>query len=171
MKIVNVSYAMKQMCALGSLLLVLLIGSVECLAQSASGIRVMEESAISYTGFLSKANFDQRFPGQMKAGSAELDSGWYVIYEHERLSYYFGPILLESTGRDYLAQLTQTVDAAVQQRPAIIGYRLELSFEPSEVAQGESAQRSESDNAESGNGRPPSASFNIWGLVRSVFGL
>ena len=94
------------------------------LAQSASEIRVIEESAIPYAGFLSKANFDQRFPGQTKPSPADLDSGWYVIYEHESLSYYFGPILLESTGKDYFAQLTQTVEAAVQQRPTITDYRL-----------------------------------------------
>ena len=143
-------------------------------AQNTSGIRVIEESAISYAGFLSKANFDQRFPGQIKASPAELDSGWYVIYEHESLSYYFGPILLESTGQDYLAQLTQTVEDAVQQRPTITDYRLELSFEPSETSTAESAESSESsEESESNYGSPPPPpppAFDIWSLVRSVFG-
>jgi hypothetical protein len=171
MEISNVRYNMKQLRALGWLLLVLLIGSVNGVAQSVSEIRVIKESAISYAGFLSKARFDKRFPGQMKAGPTELDSGWYVIYKHESLSYYFGPILLESTGQDYLAQLTKTVEAAVQQRPSIADYRLELSFEPSEVAESESSRSSESDNAESGDSTPPPASFDIWRFVRSVFGL
>lgn len=171
MKISNVRYAVKQMSALGSLLFILLVGSVECVAQSAAGIRVMEESAISYAGFLSKANFDQRFPGQMKSGPAELDSGWYVTYEHESLSYYFGPILLESTGQDYLAQLTETVEKAVQQRPSITDYRLELSFEPSEASSAESAERSEESESNYGSPPPPPPpSFDIWSLVRSVFG-
>jgi hypothetical protein len=151
--------------------LVLLIGSVNGVAQSVSEIRVIKESAISYTVFLSKARFDQRFPGQIKAGPAYLDSGWYVIYEHEGLSYYFGPILLESTGQDYLAQLTKTVEAAVRQRPSIVDYRLELSFEPSELVQTESERSSESEYAESGESTPPPPSFDIWGFVRSVFGL
>ena len=126
---------------------------------------MIEESAISYTGFLSKARFDQRFPGQIKSGPAELDSGWYVIYEHESLSYYFGPILLESTGQDYLKQLTQAVDAAVQQRPSITDYRLELSYEPS-------ISESESESEKSGNGSPlpPPPPSNFWSIVRSVFG-
>ena len=167
MKLSNLRYAMNQLNALGRLILVLLIGSVSGVAQSVLEIRVIEESAISYTGFLSKDRFDQRFPGQIKAGPAELDSGWYVIYEHESLSYYFGPILLESTGQDYLKQLTQAVDAAVQQRPSITDYRLELSYEPS-ISESES----ESESEKSGNGSPlpPPPPSNFWSIVRSVFG-
>lgn len=168
MEILNIRSEMKPMSALWGLLFVLLMGSVESIAQDTSGIRVMEESAISYAGFLSKASFDQRFPGQIKSGAADLDSGWYVIYEHESLSYYFGPILLESTGQDYLAQLTQTVEKAVQQRPTITDYRLELSFEPSEASSTESPKESEVNYGSASP--PPPQSFDIWSLVRSVFG-
>jgi len=169
MKLSNVRYVMNQLSALGGLILVLLIGSVECVARSVSEIRVIEESAISYTGFLSKARFDQRFPGQIKSGPAELDSGWYVIYEHESLSYYFGPILLESTGQDYLAQLTQTVDAAVQQRPSITDYRLELSFEP--TTSGSQEGGSEQSDSEGNGGSPPPTPSSFWILLRSIFGV
>ena len=169
MKLSNVRYDMKQLSALGRLILVLLIGSVECVARSVSEIRVIEESAISYTGFLSKARFDQRFPGQIKSGPAELDSGWYVIYEHESLSYYFGPILLESTGQDYLAQLTQTVEAAVQQRPLITDYRLELSFEP--TTSGSQEGGSEQSDSEGNGGSPPPPPSSFWILLRSIFGV
>jgi len=169
MKLSNVRYVMNQLSALGGLILVLLIGSVECVARSVSEIRVIEESAISYTGFLSKARFDQRFPGQIKSGPAELDSGWYVIYEHESLSYYFGPILLESTGQDYLAQLTQTVEAAVQQRPLITDYRLELSFEP--TTSGSQEGGSEQSDSEGNGGSPPPPPSSFWILLRSIFGV
>ena len=157
------------------ILLLLLVGSVRADAQGSSGIRVIEESAIPYAGFLSKANFDQRFTGQMKSGPADLDSGWYVIYEHESLNYYFGPILLESTGKDYLEQLTETVEAAVQQRPTIADYRLELSFEPSAASSASDGSESESDseNSESGYGSPPppAPSSSIWTLIRGIFGI
>ena len=169
MKLSNARYDMNQLSALGGLILVLLIGSVECVARSVSEIRVIEESAISYTGFLSKARFDQRFPGQIKSGPAELDSGWYVIYEHESLSYYFGPILLESTGQDYLAQLTQTVEAAVQQRPLITDYRLELSFEP--TTSGSQEGGSEQSDSEGNGGSPPPPPSSFWILLRSIFGV
>jgi hypothetical protein len=174
MEISNPRYNTRQLRALGWLILVLLIGSANGVAQSVSEVRVIEESAISYTGFLSKARFDQRFPGQIKAGTADLYSGWYVIYKHESLSYYFGPILLESTGQDYLEQLTQTVEAAVQQRPSITDYRLELSFEPSTSAgEGSESESSESEDSERGydSPPPPQPPSNIWSLMRSIFGI
>ena len=154
-------------------LLLLLLGSVSGIAQSSSGIRVIEESAIPYLGFLSKAAFDQRFPGKMQPGPVDLDSGWYVIYEHERLNYYFGPILLESTGKDYLEQLTETVEAAVQQRPSITDYRLELSFEPSAAPAASESESRDSAQADSGSGSPPPPPppSNIWTLIRSIFGI
>ena len=138
-------------------------------AQSVPGIRVIEEIAIPYTGFLSKADFDQRFPGEFKSEPAELDSGWYVIYQHEHLSYYFGPILLESTGEDYLAQLTETVEAAVAQRPSITDYRLALSYEPS--VQSSSGSGAESNEPASGYGAPPpEPPSGLWGFIKRVFG-
>jgi hypothetical protein len=91
-----------------------------------------------------------------------------VIYEHAQLSYYFGPILLQSTGEDYLAQLTKTVEAAVLQRPTIIDYRLELSYEPSQTTQ--SAEAETSENSRPSDSPPPSPPSSIWTLLRSVFG-
>lgn len=141
------------------------------------GIRVIDESAISYLEFLPKADFDQRFPGQIKSDLSGLDAGWYVIYTHEKLNYYFGPILLQSTGQDYLAQLTQLVDAAVNQRPDIRGYQLVLSYEPSiknsvnTGISGDSASGSSSDGSE--NKPPagePSQPSGFWGFIRKVFG-
>lgn len=135
------------------------------LAASAE-IRVLKETAIPFTGFLSKADFDQRFPGKRLAGPAELDAGWYVIYEHAALSYYFGPILLESTGRDYLERLTGIVEAAVDQRPSITDYRLELTYEPSTPPDGATSPRVESPPPP-----PPPPPPSIWGFFRRLFGL
>ncbi|MGK0176215.1 MAG: hypothetical protein ACJAT5_000662 [Lentimonas sp.] len=147
-------------------------------AQSDAGIRIIDESAINYLEFLSKADFDQRFPGQIKSDSADLESGWYVIYAHQDLNYYFGPILLESTGQDYLTQLTQIVDAAVGQRPSIEGYQLGLSYEPSGDSSGSSRSSGSSGDDPDGSGvgdeqqpgapLPPSG---FWGFIRRVFGV
>lgn len=134
-------------------------------AQPAPGIRVIEEFAISYSGFLSKAAFDQRFPGEFKSEPAELDRGWYVIYEHERLNYYFGPILLESTGEDYLAQLTATVEAAVAQRPSITDYRLMLSYEPPLP----SSSQEDKEPASVDRAPPPEPPSGLWGLIKRIF--
>lgn len=148
-------------------------------AQAELGIRVIDESAISYMEFLPKKAFDQRFPGQIKSDPADLENGWYVIYIHENLNYYFGPILLESTGQDYLMQLTKIVDAAVSQRPEIQGYQLLLNYEPSAEFWGDSEDFSNSsDGVKGGNGRvsgeqpaetPQPSGF--WGFIRRIFGI
>ena len=135
-------------------------------ALAASPIRVIDESAIPFTNFLSRADFDQRYPGKLVDDPAQLETGWYVIYEHESLNYYFGPILLESIGKDYLDQLSETVEAAVTQRPSIQNYRIELSYQPN-------ISSSDSKPSPSTQGplppqKPPKSSF--WSFVKKIFG-
>lgn len=146
-----------------------MISFVPC---GALGARVIEEAAIPFTAFLSKADFDDRFPGEEIEDLSLLDPGWYVIYEHESLSYYFGPVLLESTGHDYLEQLREIVGDAVDQRPTIEGYRLELSFEPSaqeERAKSSSSDETQSNDRESAESSPPQSS-GFWGFIKRIFG-
>ena len=129
-------------------------------------IRVINEAAIPFAGFLSKEDFDQRYPGDLFDDPAKLDSGWYVIYEHESLNYYFGPILLESIGKDYLDQLSRVVEVAVMQRPSIQDYRLELSFEPS-------ASSFDNNIIEPSKRNPPPQALpktSFWSFVKKVFG-
>ena len=130
----------------------------------ATPIRVIDEAAMPFAGFLSKVDFDQRYPGDLLDDSAKLDTGWYVIYEHESLNYYFGPILLESIGKDYLDQLSEIVEVAVIQRPSIQDYRLELSYEPN-------ASNSESTETSTQNPLPPQAppKPSFWSFVKKVF--
>jgi hypothetical protein len=132
----------------------------------ATPIRVIDETAIPFAGFLAKVDFDQRYPGERFDDPAKLDAGWYVIYEHESLNYYFGPILLESIGKDYLDQLSETVEAAVTQRPSIQNYRIELSYQPN-------ISSSDSKPSPSTQGplppqKPPKSSF--WSFVKKIFG-
>ena len=132
----------------------------------ATPIRVIDETAIPFAGFLAKVDFDQRYPGERFDDPAKLDAGWYVIYEHESLNYYFGPILLESIGKDYLDQLSERVEAAVTQRPSIQNYRIELSYQPN-------ISSSDSKPSPSTQGplppqKPPKSSF--WSFVKNIFG-
>jgi len=148
-------------------------------AQSYEGIRVIDESAISYMKFLSKVEFDQRFPGQIKSERADLENGWYVIYIHENLNYHFGPMLLESIGQDYLSQLKKMVDAAVEQRPDIKGYQLVLSYEPATESEGIATGAGESvDDAVVGRSVEETPQLNksesssgFWGFFRKLFGM
>lgn len=149
-------------CLLGGLLFPLVL----------SAARVIEASAIPFTAFLPKADFDQRYPGEEVTDLSKLSPGWYVIYEHESLSYYFGPILLQSTGQDYLSQLSKTVDEAVAQRPSIEGYRLELSYEPSQSHSSSSASsedKPKSSPPANAPGSPPPPP-SIWSFFRRLFG-
>ena len=130
-------------------------------------IRVINETSIPFAGFLSKVDFDQRYPGDLFYDSAKIDTGWYVIYEHELLNYYFGPILLESIGKDYLDQLSEIVEVAVMQRPSIQDYRLELSYEPN-AASFESKSTEPSTQDLLPPQAPPKTSF--WGFVKKLFG-
>ncbi len=116
-------------CLLVGILLMLCSASIVFARPSI--LRVIEEEAIPFTGFLLKEVFDQDYPGKIVKSNLQLDRGWYVIYQHESLNYYFGPILLRSTGEDYLEQLRGIVEEAVARRPDIRNYRLELSYEPS----------------------------------------
>lgn len=155
----------------GRMLLLLLLTALFPLSLSA--VRVIEAGAIPFTSFLSKADFDQRYPGKEVTDLSGLEPGWYVIYEHESLSYFFGPVLLESTGRDYLAQLTETVEQAVAQRPTIQGYRLELSYEPSQSSpsSGTAGADPNSGHADGGYGSaPPPQPPGVWNFFRRLFG-
>jgi hypothetical protein len=130
----------------------------------AEPVRVFEETAIPYMSFLSKADFDQRYPGETLEDPAQLEAGWYVIYQHQTLNYYFGPILLQSIGEDYLAQLTETVEAAVAERPSIEDFRLELSYEP----QTSSSETEEAPTPSIPTQSEPKSSF--WGMLKKAFG-
>lgn len=157
----------KQMRALLCCLLGLITG------MQAAQLRVIDETAIPFMSFLSRADFDQRYPGTLIGMAAELDSGWYVIYEHESLNYYFGPIVLRSIGQDYLEQLTETVESAVAERPTIQDYRLELSYEPTEAGTTDSADENRPpDTTPSPNPAvpPPEPKPSFWGLIKRVFG-
>ncbi len=134
-----------------------------------ASLRVMPEEAIPFTSFLEKAEFDRRFPGERVASAEELEPGWYVTYEHESLSYYFGPILLESTGRDYRLELESIVDEAVARRPSITGYTIDLRYEPTVVREDGSGKAPDS---ASGPPMPPQpkSSFNLFDMIRRIFG-
>lgn len=152
------------------LLLAFLLGSSTAQAQTPTDLRVIKENAIPFTRFLSKADFDQRFPGERLTDVAQLDIGWYVIYQHESINYYFGPILLESTGQDYLEQLKATVGNAVTQRPSIEGYRLELSYEPQVSPQPNNPSNPPESNEPSSFPSAPPPPPSIFDFFKRLFG-
>lgn len=151
----------------GGIAVLALIAGTDARAQE---LRVLPEEAIPFTAFLKKAEFDQRFPGETADGPSKLDPGWYVSYEHESLHYCFGPILLESTGEDYKAQLERIVADAVAQRPSITGYKIALRYEPSTPPDASSSESSTERAAGAAPPPPPPKRFSFFDLIRRVFG-
>ncbi len=148
----------------------LVLALVAALPVSLSAARVIEARAIPFTAFLPQADFDERYPGEEVEDLSKLEPGWYVIYQHESISYYFGPVLLESTGQDYLKQLTRTVERAVAQRPSIQDYRLELRYEPSQRSTPASPAEPDPRIDDPGSPPPPPPRRSFWEIVRGLFG-
>lgn len=145
-------------------------------AHLSASVRLIDETAIPYTGFLRKAEFDQRFPGKKLDDTADLLYGWFVIYTHQDLQYYFGPITLESTGRDYLQQLKSIVSQAVEQRPGLADHSLRLEKAPFSANSSATPSAVDPRNAndassEKGNSSGKVQSFSLWGIIKGWFGL
>ena len=140
-------------------------------AETDGPLRVIEETAIPFTSFLGKEEFDERFPGERVPSVRELETGWYVVYRHEALNYHFGPVLLESTGRDYLGQLRATVEAAVERRPSITGYVLQLRYLPDQPPP-DADSPEPGDAPPPGGGGPPPAQppGGLFEFLRRLFG-
>lgn len=149
-------------CLLG----LLLVSSLGLRAQAAESIRVIEATAIPYLRFLSKPDFDARYPGELLPERSQLEPGWYVVYQHQALNYYFGPILLQVTGEDYRSQLQAVVASAVAQRPSIQDYELALRYEPESKPVAEPSP-SASPSSDTGATPPPPS---LWNWVRRIFG-
>jgi hypothetical protein len=140
-------------------------------AVAEEALRVLPEEAIPFTAFLRKTDFDRRFPGDKVASVGDLEPGWYVSYEHEALRYHFGPILLESTGQDYRAELESIVEDAVAQRPSITGYTIDLSYLPPPAAEPPPGEPGPGESSPPAPAPPqPRQSFNLFDLIRRIFG-
>lgn len=141
----------------------------------AAAVRVIDETAIPYTGFLRKAEFDQRFPGELHDDPSALQSGWYVVYTHQALQYCFGPIALESTGRDYFEQLEVIVGQAVDQRPGLADHTLRLEKAPFPAGgfPPPGAQPSDPDQAPAQEKNPAGKQegFSLWRMIKGWFGM
>jgi hypothetical protein len=81
--------------------------------------RILPPEAISFSGFLPKTEFDERFQGQIIETLTTVPQGWYVHYQHESLAYLFGPVKFASTAEDYAQSLRRIVADAVAQRQAL----------------------------------------------------
>ena len=152
-------------------LTVLLTGSFISLPLAAS-IRILEETAIPYTRFLSKAEFDQRFPGEVHRDGTGLAAGWYIFYSQESLRYLFGPVALRATGQDYLGELRTILADVVDQRPALSDHTLRLVQMPYDldIISGQRAETSRDSSEPKAEEQKKPESSGFWGLLKRLFG-
>jgi len=124
--------------------------------------------AISYSAFLSKAEFDARFPGEAVQAANLLPHGWYVRYQHETLTYWFGPVRFRSVADDYASQLRGIVAQAQGARPELEGHTITVLALPEEARTAEdipSEPERRSPGAPSAP-EPPSLLERILGVFR-----
>jgi hypothetical protein len=145
------THAISRRLLLALVLLPLLVG----LGLAHGGPRLLPPEAIAFSGFLSKAEFDERFPGRIIEDTATLPQGWYVRYQHEALVYLFGPVRFAATAEDYAASLRRIVSDAVRQRPELANHEIAVIALPDDTDSDTSPSRPDSEPRDSRAGGPP----------------
>lgn len=104
---------------LARLLLTILLPLTSLTLLDASS-RILPTRAINYTRYLNKQDFDSMFPGTvLKPGETPQASGYYVVYQHENLIYYFGPETSEIAAELYLEDLDKVVGMVQSKRATL----------------------------------------------------
>ena len=100
-----------------------------------AGSRILPTRAISYTRYLNKADFDQMFPGTpIEPGKTPQAAGFYVVYHHESLIYYFGPEPKEWAAELYLKDLEEVVAIVTVKRPELKSAHTYIQKFPQDIA-------------------------------------
>ncbi len=72
--------------------------------------KIFPINSINYIAYFSKAAFDELYPGVELGKGTQLDeTAYYVAYQHENLTYYFGPEIDFTTVEMYQVELDKTV--------------------------------------------------------------
>jgi hypothetical protein len=125
--------------------------------------RLLPPQAIAFSEFLSKAEFDQRFPGEAVSDPATVRQGWYVRYQHESLEYWFGPLRFAATAEDYATSLRRIVAEAVAQRPELASHSITvLALPTSEAASPNDPAEPVPEEPVADNGVPPPPPPEPW---------
>ena len=80
---------------------------------------VFPTSAIEAAWELNAEEFKQEFPGIDFTNQELTDEGWYVRYQHENLTYFFGPIESPADARTHEQAMHQVRNDVVAKSPAL----------------------------------------------------
>lgn len=79
--------------------------------------KLLPTKAISYTPIVSKERFDELFPGKsFEADQFPEEPGTYIVYQHGRITYFFGPETDRNIAQRYLEYLNNVVDQVQDKR-------------------------------------------------------
>jgi hypothetical protein len=82
--------------------------------------RLLPLESILYIGLMEKKEFEQLYPGSdFEQPSVFLSDGFYLVYEHEALKYFFGPSEDQFTCDRYKEKLDEVVDAVQKKRQSL----------------------------------------------------
>lgn len=82
--------------------------------------------AISDSAVLSRNEFDKRYPGIDATQFGLTDEGWYVRYQHELLTYLYGPILDVDDARRQKMQLEEIRLNLVLKNPKLSSSKIDI---------------------------------------------
>ncbi|MCC5804979.1 MAG: hypothetical protein JJU00_01505 [Opitutales bacterium] len=95
-------------------------------AAAVSGGRVLPVEAIDASATMRAADFNEAFPGVRATPDVLGVPGYFVVYEHENLRYYFGPVNGFGEARVWEDRLLAIRGDVVAQRPALATSRVYL---------------------------------------------
>ena len=97
--------------------------------------RILPTRAINYTRYLSKQDFDSIFPGTiLQSGKTPQEPGYYVVYQHEKIIYYFGPESSEIAAELYLEDLDNVVDLVKTKRASLQSAKIDIQKFPKDLS-------------------------------------
>jgi len=119
--------------------------------------RILPTKAINYTRYLHKQAFDDMFPGTpLQPGATPQAAGYYVVYQHEHLTYYFGPEKSEIAAELYLEDLDKVVDIVKSKRARLQSATTSIEAFPQPLSRPQTEQNPAPSSAEKNN--PPATS-------------
>ena len=129
-----------------SLLFTFLLICTSAHAQS----RQLPLRSINYMSYFNKAEFDERFPGKPIKDKQPTEKGYYVVYHHESLVYYFGPDELKVIAEMYKRELDRVVGVVKGKRESLMSAKTYIVKLPADAAHAPSLEKDKnSDNEKS----------------------
>jgi hypothetical protein len=136
--------------------------------------KMLPINSINYIAYFSKAEFDELYPGVKLGKGKQLDETvYYVAYQHENLTYYFGPEVDLTAAEIYKVELDKTVRIVQGKRSTLLTAKTWI-VKPSIQSQNNSSPNMPKLEEERKRSQTPAYTVPIepwWQKVFRIFGL